>query len=139
MHLQIVSRAPASSTVRRLALAALISACLGSECHWHLRINNPEGRTTLIITTVSGGARLDRDGYSVRVSGGGLGEPLTLRFQPNDSETLYFEGASGARLVELGDLEEGCTVGGRNPRSVDLAAGARVEIVFEIACYNLTP
>lgn len=127
------------ATARRLALAVLIAACLGSECHWRLSINNPQGRTTLIITTVTAGARLDRDGYTVTVRGGGLVEPRSWRFQGNDSEALYFDGASGTHVVELGDIEDNCTVGGQNPRSINLERGARAEIVFEIVCYDPAP
>lgn len=121
------------------AVLFIVAACLGSYCQWQLSINNPSGRSTLVIRTVTTGTEIDRDGYTVIVIGLGLSEPDSRRFLPNGAETYHFDGADGAGLAEVKDVAENCSIAGRNPRPVDIMPGGRSETTFEIACLATLP
>jgi hypothetical protein len=122
-----------------LAVFFIAAACLGSYCQWQLSINNPSGRSTLVIRTVTTGTEIDRDGYTVIVVGAGLSEPDSRRFQPNGAESYHFDGADGSGVAELKDMADNCSVAGRNPRSVDVVPGGKSETTFEIVCLATVP
>jgi len=124
---------------RKLAVIAVAAACLGSYCQWQLSINNPSGRSTLVIRTVTTGSQIDRDGYTVILIGAGLSEPDSRRFQPNGAETYQFDGVDGTGVVELKDVAENCSISGRNPRTVDIVPGGNSETTFEISCLATVP
>lgn len=130
-----------SNSVAKLTTPAVLiaAACLGSYCQWQLSINNPSGRSTLVIRTVTTGTEIDGDGYTVIVIGLGLSEPDSRRFQPNGAESYHFDGADGSGMAELKDVAENCSVVGRNPRSVDIVPGGKSETTFEIACLATVP
>jgi hypothetical protein len=125
--------------LRKLVVIVLAGACLGSYCQWQLSINNPSGRSTLVIRTVTTGTQIDRDGYTVIVIGAGLSQPDSRRFQPNGAETYQFDGADGEGVAELKDVAENCSISGRNPRSIDIVPGGKSETTFEIACLASVP
>lgn len=123
----------------KLVVLSVAVACMGSYCQWQLRINNPDGRSTLVIRTVTTGTQIDRDGYTVIVIGAGLSEPDSRRFQPNGAEIYHFDGTDGEGVAELQDVAENCTIAGRNPRSVEIIPGGKSETTFEIACLTTVP
>ncbi len=127
------------ANLRSLAVIAVVAACSGSYCQWQLSINNPHGRSTLVIRTVTTGTQIDSDGYTVTLIGAGLPQPDARRFQPNGAETYHFSGVDGEHVAELRDVAENCSVSGRNPRAVDVVPGARSETIFEIACLATVP
>jgi hypothetical protein len=112
----------------------LLFASLASDCRWHLRINNPvDGRSTLVITTVTTGASLDRDGYEVAVRQGGEQAVVPRRLQSNDSQSMLLD-AEGTYVVTLAGLAENCAVVGANPRDIQVEREATVETKFQVAC-----
>ncbi len=123
----------------KLMVIAVAGLCLGAYCRWHLRINNPPGRSTLVIRTVTTGIQIDRDGYTVTVTGSGLPQPDSRRFQPNGAETYHFNGVDGEHVVELEDMADNCSISGQNPRAVAVVPGATSETTFEIACLATVP
>jgi hypothetical protein len=123
----------------KLAVITVAALSLGAYCQWHLRINNPPGRSTLVIRTVTTGAQIDSDGYTVTITGSGLPQPDSRRFKPNGAETYNFNGVDGEHVVELKDMAENCSISGRNPRAVDLVSGADSETTFEITCLATVP
>jgi hypothetical protein len=124
---------------RVLVVIAVAAACTGSYCQWQLSINNPHGRSTLVIRTVTTGTQIDRDGYTVIVIGAGLSQPDSRRFQPNGAETYHLDGVDGEHVAELRDVAENCSVSGRNPRTVEIVPSGRSETTFEIACLATIP
>ena len=124
---------------RGLVVIAVAAGCMGSYCQWQLSINNPHGRSTLVIRTVTTGTQIDRDGYTVLVIGAGLSQPDSRRFQLNGAETYHFDGVDGEHVAELKDVAENCTISGRNPRAVDVVPGAKSETTFEISCLATVP
>jgi len=123
----------------KLAVIAIAALCLGAYCQWQLRINNPSGRSTLVVRTVTTGTQIDRDGHTVTVTGSGLAQPDARRFQPNGAETYHFNGVDGEYVVELEDMADNCGISGRNPRAVDIIPGGMSETTFEIACLATVP
>jgi Tol biopolymer transport system component len=87
----------------------------------------------LDVVTTTGGVDLDPDGYSVSV-GGGAGNPTGVE------DTLSFPGLTpGDYEVQLSGVATNCTVGGDNPRTVAVSAGATAETTFAITCEALPP
>jgi hypothetical protein len=81
----------------------------------------------LAVTTTTTGEDLD-DGYTVSVDGGAaqaIGANATLTLPDLDP---------GTYSVELGDVAANCTVGGTNPRSVDVPAGGTGTAAFAVTC-----
>ena len=120
--------------VRRLLIVPLATLCLASDCHWQLSINNPEGRSTLVIRTVTTGAGPDPDGYALSLTRG-VDEELGTRFmRANDEQVMELNGVAGAHSVTLSGLADNCAVRGENPCIVELVAGSTTEVAFLIDC-----
>ncbi len=84
---------------------------------------------TLQITTTTGGANLDPDGYSVSVEGAAASQPIAV------NATLSIVNVSvGPHAVQLLGLATNCTVAGANPRQATVPAGGTVTMAFEITC-----
>jgi hypothetical protein len=122
-----------------LVVIAVATLSLGHYCSFHLRINNPPGRSTLVIRTVTTGTQIDKDGYTVTVTGSGLAQPDSRRFQPNGAETYHFNGVDGEHVVELEGMADNCSISGLNPRAVKVVLGDNSETTFEIACLATVP
>jgi hypothetical protein len=82
----------------------------------------------LTVTTVTGGAGADPDGYAFEVGGGGE-QPIG----PSASVSVANVPA-GPTTVELSGVAAHCAVGGQNPREVRVPAGGSVEVRFTITC-----
>jgi hypothetical protein len=88
----------------------------------------PPAAGTLTITTQTGGAGADPDGYAFTIAGGAA-QPI------GPSATVSVAGvAAGATEVELSGLAANCQLTGANPRSVTVPAGGTVEVVFAVTC-----
>lgn len=88
----------------------------------------PEAVTgDLRISTTTTGPAQDPDGYLVSVDGG-----AALAVSDGASATVE-DVDEGDHLLLLSDIAPNCTVGGTNPRTVDLSAPG-IEINFDVAC-----
>ncbi len=88
---------------------------------------------TLQVTTSTGGADLDTDGYTVTVDGG-TAQPIG----PNATLTLNNISAS-AHTVQLRGMATNCSVAGTNPARVTVPAGATATVAFVITCTATAP
>ena len=91
----------------------------------------PANAGTLRITTTSTGPAPDADGYAFAVDGG-TGQPIGV----NAVVTLP-NVAAGAHTVRLSGVAENCSVGGTNPRSVSVSAGATASVAFTVGCSSI--
>ena len=82
----------------------------------------------LRIATITTGVEIDPDGYSISIDG-----QAAQLVGPN--ATLVVDGiADGQHTVELTGIAGNCAVGGQNPQSVSVTAGATASLAFEITC-----
>ncbi len=89
----------------------------------------------LTVTTTTGGAGSDPNGYTLIVDG--APQPIAM----NDIRTITGLPA-GNRTVGLGDVATNCVVSGQNPRTVNVPAGGAIRTDFAITCTapaNLPP
>lgn len=81
----------------------------------------------IAITTTTGGARPDVDGYVVTISGAERPIP--------SNGTLTISGLPpGEILVQLGGIAANCQVEGDNPRPVSVTNGGWVPVTFDVTC-----
>lgn len=92
----------------------------------------PPTAGTLHISTTTTGSNLDPDGYAFAVDGA-TSQPIGV----NASATLP-NVAAGAHSVQLSGVAGNCSVGGTNPRSVTVSAGATADVSFAITCTATT-
>src|SRR5712692_4651960 len=78
------------------------------------------GSVAVMVATT--GVELDPDGYMVRVDGG-PGE-----YAPLNAATIFSGVLAGTHSVSLDGVAPNCTVAPSNPRSVDVVAGATVQV-----------
>lgn len=91
-----------------------------------------EGVGDLEIVTTTSGEALDPDGYAVTVDG------VQIRTMTLDQRAALTGVKAGAPIVELKGLASNCRVA-RNPRIVQIAAGAPARTEFAVACYPSIP
>jgi hypothetical protein len=109
-----------------LGLAALVlvaGACGDDE-------PSPPGAGQIGVTTVTTGSDMD-DSYGVTVDGNSAGT-----IGAND-ELIVEDQPPGAYQVALTDVAANCTVGGDNPRTVTVVAGATEQTTFNVSCTAL--
>ena len=112
----------AARSVFALAVVAAFAACGDDD----------DGGTgpnvgSITVSVTSSGVGVDSAGYVVVVDNGD-GEDVA----PNGD--LSVSAAAGSHSVELAGVGSNCTVGGENPRTVDVVAGEDVEVTFEVSC-----
>ena len=92
------------------------------------------GPTTgsLEVTAATTGSEPDLDGYTVAIDGS-AGEPLAV-----DGTVTFAQLGTGNHAVRLSGVATHCTVGGENPRTVSVTAGAAAHTAFQIACAALS-
>ncbi|OLC70561.1 MAG: hypothetical protein AUH78_20520 [Gemmatimonadetes bacterium 13_1_40CM_4_69_8] len=92
------------------------------------------GPTTgsLEVTAATTGSEPDLDGYTVAIDGS-AGEPLAV-----DGTVTFAQLGTGNHAVRLSGVATHCTVGGENPRTVSVTAGAAAHTTFQIACAALS-
>jgi hypothetical protein len=83
---------------------------------------------TLEVTTQTGGAEPDPDGYTLSVDGGaaraiGVNATVSVGSLP-----------AGSHRVELAGAASNCAVGGNNPRNVNVPAGGSATVTFAVTC-----
>ena len=81
----------------------------------------------LTVTTTTGGASTDPNGYTVSVDG------VTKAITVNGSVT-YNGLTAGNHSVGLSDVASNCVVSGQNPRTVAVAAGNTAQTSFAVTC-----
>jgi hypothetical protein len=80
------------------------------------------------VTVVTTGASPDPDGYTVSVDNGN-GQAIGV-----NGSLLIPNLAAGHHTVQLSGLAPNCTVGGPNPRGVEVTAGTTTASAFEVSC-----
>jgi len=81
----------------------------------------------LTVTTTTGGAGTDPNGYTVSVDG------VTKSITVNGSVT-YNGLTAGNHPVGLSDVASNCVVSGQNPRTVAVSAGNTAQTSFAVTC-----
>jgi hypothetical protein len=108
-----------------LAVAALLLA----GCDGGSGPADPTPSQAAISVTISTTGRpLDRDGYTVRVTGDSVGHVGV-----DDGVTIHGV-PLGRHAVSLDGLRHNCTVDGGESRTVELRAGATVSVSFAVTC-----
>jgi len=117
-------RAPAGASIALLTLAFAV----GSGCA------DPTGSmgATLVVTASTTGPDPDLDGYAVMVD-----DHAGRRLARNATLTIP-DLEPGAHRVQLDDFAPNCSVGGENPRSLDLIAGTTLTVTFQVTCTAAT-
>lgn len=87
---------------------------------------------TLEVTTSTIGSDPDPDGYTVQVDGGT--EQAIAPAGVYSSPDL----ASGNHTIQLGGIATNCAVAGKGARTVDISAGEKTTVAFEITCSGNT-
>ena len=91
------------------------------------------GDGSLTVTTSTTGSNLDPDGYTVSVDGGAASQPIAT------SGSVTFTGPSGDHSIALTGVAANCSVGGANPRTVNVPAGATATTTFAVSCTGSPP
>jgi Tol biopolymer transport system component len=109
-------------------LLLAVAQALGAGCA------DPTGSVggTLRVTASTTGLDPDLDGYAVTVD-----DQVGRRLARNATLTVS-DLEPGAHRVLLDDLAPNCSVGGENPRSLDLDAGATMTVTFQVTCTAAT-
>jgi Tol biopolymer transport system component len=82
----------------------------------------------LEVTTVTEGDTLDPDGYTVRI------DDTTSEAIAINGIVMFLDLEPGSHSVELDGVAKNCSVGGDNPQTVTVSAGATMPVSFEISC-----
>jgi TolB protein len=82
----------------------------------------------VVVTTATTGDSQDGDGYAVTVAGG-----TALAIGINATVTAS-DVATGTQEVELIGIADNCSVGGDNPREVDVTDGGTTATTFAVSC-----
>lgn len=80
------------------------------------------------VLTVTTGTLIDPNGFQVRA---GTGASAAV---PANGETILSNIVPGAQPVTLENVASYCTVSGANPRTVNVAADAQVDVTFTVTC-----
>jgi hypothetical protein len=90
------------------------------------------GDGSLTVTTSTTGSNLDPDGYTVTVDGG-PSQPIAT------NGSVSFTGPAGDHQIALSGVAANCTVGGANPRTVNVPAGGTATTTFSVTCAGAPP
>src|SRR5690349_5666251 len=118
-----------------LSAALATGAPMGTSAPFDVAASPPPPPTTgdLTVGNTTTGSDLDPDGYTVTVDGG-QSQPLAV------NATTTYTGLSVANhTVQIAGVASNCTVGGANPRTVLVPAGATAQTTFSITCAPLPP
>src|SRR2546423_2140159 len=85
------------------------------------------GTGSLTVTTSTTGSSLDPDGYTVTIDGS-FSQPIPT------NGTVTFMGPSGDHSLALSGVASNCTVGGANPRTVNVPSGGNATTTFSVSC-----
>src|SRR5437773_1701358 len=85
------------------------------------------------LTVATTGADLDPDGYAVVLDGG-----AALAVAVNDSRMISGLSA-GSHSALLNGLAPNCTLGGANPRDIEVGSHETTQVSFAIACAAIAP
>lgn len=104
-----------------LAGAALLLAGCGDSG------TGAESRGSLRVTVTTKGRVLDRDGYTLRLTGDsvrvGINETVSLQARSGETRALVLEG-----------VRHNCTVAGGESRAVQVGSGAPTQVNYEVTC-----
>ena len=84
------------------------------------------------VVVASGGSDVDHDGYTLQLDDQGA---FTVGAS---TDTAFTEVDPGSHQVVLGGLADNCAVSGSNPRTVNVVAGERAEILLTVTCSAVT-
>jgi PKD domain len=118
-----------------LSAALATGGPMGTSAPFDVAASPPPPPTTgdLTVGNTTTGSDLDPDGYTVTVDGG-QSQPLAV------NATTTYTGLSVANhTVQIAGVASNCTVGGANPRTVSVPAGATAQTTFSITCAPLPP
>jgi hypothetical protein len=96
-----------------------------SQVAFHVECSSLAGVFPLRVDVRTSGVGLDPDGYIVRIDPA-LEQPVAT----TDSSILQLT-TSGPVLVRLAEVADNCTIGGDNPRTVDVPG----ETTYEVTCW----
>lgn len=113
-------------TVLTGVLVAFLTACGGDSGG---STGPTEGLLEIIVATT--GADLDPDGYVLSVDNGAH-QPL-----PTNGADTVASLSPGTHTVTLTGVASNCVPGGKNPRSVDIAAASTTTLRLDVACSAL--
>ena len=85
------------------------------------------------VTTVTTGARLDPDGYSMENDPWDYGEGAGMIVKLPTNGTVVLSMTAGTHLVYLFDVAKNCT-GGNLDRSLNVKSGTVTSVVFTLEC-----
>ncbi len=90
----------------------------------------------IAITTATVGVDVDPNGYSIQLDGGPVGAIAT-------NATVVIEGvAAGSHSLRVADAAANCTIGGDNPRTVNVTTGGVTRdtgrVTFQVTCVATT-
>src|SRR5881396_2188217 len=111
------------------ALAVLVLSALAAACSDPLIVRIGDVRLSVATT----GADLDPDGYAIALDGG-----AGLAIASNDARILPGLPA-GSHTFLLSGLAANCTVGGSNPRDIEVGSHETTQVSFAVACAALPP
>jgi hypothetical protein len=80
------------------------------------------------LTAATTGSNPDSDGYTYALDGGAA-QPIAS----NATVTLENQ-AAGSHSIQLAGIATNCTLGGENPRTVSVTAGAQTDVTFTVTC-----
>ena len=110
-----------------------VAVSAGATAETTFAITCAETEGALDVVTTTSGEDLDPDGYAVSVGGG---SPTAIGVE----DTLSFPDLTpGDYEVELSGVAANCSVGGDNPRTVAVSAGATAETTFAVTCSAIIP
>src|SRR3989442_13239470 len=85
------------------------------------------------LSVATTGADLDPDGYAIALDGG-----AALAIAANDTRMLSGL-AAGSHTFLLSGLAANCTLGGANPREIEVGSRETTQVSFAVACAALPP
>ena len=119
-------RRPAGRSPCYLLLLLVAWAC------GHSDLGPDGGPPILLVTTVTSGAEINAEGYTLSING----EPGT---SIGTNATMTVDAlTAGEYRVGLEGLAGNCGISGENPRSVTVQAGQTVQVSFTVACAATT-
>jgi len=113
---------------RLLVLAALVSTgCATAGDGGSDGDMGPPETGSIRVTTSTSGAELDSDGYMLSAGSNtrSIGVNATVTFADLDAASY---------TVDLTGVQFNCQVGGQNPRTLSVQAGATAETTFDVGC-----
>ncbi len=106
-----------------------VGVTVGASVDVTFAITCPGSPGAITVTTTTTGLVPDPDGYQLQTDG----DPAVVAI--GTSATLVLPAlAPGTHTLQLNGVAPNCTVGGENPRTIEVVAGAPITVDFTVAC-----